>query len=1590
MAKIRLLFALIHTTLTLRFRPRLLADKGLLGVAAGSGKSGYAKHQKRTGSVAPATGLPRTYCRLQGVNLHRDERVRLLGSRSDAQSPIISCNRLPKDGKMGAVRRLFLRDGIGSPLRQAQGSLRAIGVALFICALPLTASAQGVYYRNEVRTTAGPIVTGAQVTICTSADTNSTTIPCPDKASIYADAADTVPAANPITADSNGNYSFYAPPGTYWVTVTGTGIQSQAFPLSIGGTGLVNAGAQYSLGQYSLPGTQATIGPTNISTDSTGSNLFIKGPAPWTDATSYGVRALAATNAIPAVAGITASITGGTNTATISTNTCALQTGGFCFEKGDGVDIYNAGAANGMTTPGAPTVAYDDASGPTGTGAGVAAPAGSTTFNYKILACDIGGGCTVVSTAGTTTTGNALGAHSFAITGMTRSNGTITFTVGSQPPISAGTVVHVDGCSGADNANGFCGWFKVATVTGTGFTATTGLDTRNGAATTSAGGGTVNYWTMNHVTWSAVTGAFRYVIQSDRQTPGTFVNIGMSWPVDPQNAGFTDGTLWFDDFGQTMMANSALSIPWYVPTNGTATNDLLRTTITAISGTTLTLAANAGNSVTAQTILFDDEPTAVAATTAAGTNPVLFPSVGGTYLFNSTTSISRASWMFSQGVQFNDTLAGSTVKLTSPITSAQSTSQFQGLPEPQISALGNPGIFIENAQYGGQIDGLAVYSGSNAIAVMQDGGGGSAGFVYNNVQFIGASSNSDYMSMGFVCRGALGAACMARFSGTTQLEAGSQAMTDQSFTPAGYLDDFDSISFEQIMGNARTLAINADGASTSSLSIDQYHWQGPTEPIITDNSGTNYIASITLGIKGSSIIDTGSNAAIFQDSSSTLYVDCGKGGCGTPASAVVAFTGLPVTSIRSYSQVTGQNINTLAFNYGLANDGTLNPIGGLPIGYSNLSVRGGIQVNNSYPIFINGAALAAPTCSVSAGGTVPVGTYTFIYLPVWWNGAEGVQSPPSASCSTTSGNQTITITRGSIPGNPMEWDLYVSNGAGYSVSNTFANPYSMATSSVTWSSHSFFNGGDNPATIPAGGPTMLMPGTQGVVAPTLIDTGLSPGASPICPNGTGGAFTTTGCTSGSGTVTDGAGTTTANELLASTTTAHTYNVVAALPTAAMPALTGDVTNPAGSLATTVGRVNGAALPTSTAFVGTNSGGQIVAATYPTLCTGNQFSQGLSSGSNNCTTPSGAGTVTYTTATTASASDNGKLVVMACTAACSYTLPATQPSTTWAIAFMTIGSTNATIALGGTDTFNGTTSAPVPIKFRTMFIGANTQTSTDYEGSAPLVAGTNVTLTPAANGLTVAASGGGGGGGGTVTYTTSTTASLSDNGKFVVMNCAAACTYTLPATQPSTTWSIRWTNISNGSIALGGTDTYNGSTSSPTSSGLYVAGTTIQISANSATSTDYIGDQPVVYKAPLSVTNSANTNYLAMGYPQTSVASRNTAIGTSNMATFNTASAPQMVVFSAWDSAAGVACTGNTTVTWSFSYVDQTGTTQSAANITETITTNGGATGGDAVKQSFVIPANLNNATGLQYSTTYGAGTGCTTNPSYAAAIKIVY
>jgi hypothetical protein len=119
---------------------------------------------------------------------------------------------------------------------------------------------------------------------------------------------------------------------------------------------------------------------------------------------------------------------------------------------------------------------------------------------------------------------------------------------------------------------------------------------------------------------------------------------------------------------------------------------------------------------------------------------------------------------------------------------------------------------------------------------------------------------------------------------------------------------------------------------------------------------------------------------------------------------------------------------------------------------------------------------------------------------------------------------------------------------------------------------------------------------------------------------------------------------------------------------------------------------------------------------------------------------GLPTKSYTSSQTASSADNNYSVVMNCNS-CSYTLPATQPSSQWTIGLQFRG-TGDTLVLASGASYNSNTNSPQLYEDQLISITANQQTTTDYIGpnllpaSGPTyTAGASVTSCGQASGYT---------------------------------------------------------------------------------------------------------------------------------------------------------------------------------------------------------------------------------------------------------------
>jgi hypothetical protein len=756
------------------------------------------------------------------------------------------------------------------------------------------AHAQGTRKDDIVFNSRGIPLAGATVRVCAMPASGQ---PCTPLALIYSDSALTQALANPTTTDGLGNYFFYAAPGKYEIEISGPGITTKqlpniilpndpssptfsgisAFSLSLSGNLTVNgnttvvgnlASGTLNFTNQSTPPGSAGSGTVNLYTktadkrlyykDDTGTELgplgpgvqanvtntftasqnfdadfHTKGPNPYVDVTRYGVRG--------GTASTTATINANSNQASLASAST--------FQNGDGVTIYGAGLAQTMTTPGAPTVTPSIARVLTGTGDVINGLTGATTYNYKIIARDIAGGYTAASSAGTTATGAAsLGSQSVSIASLARSNATVTVTtssahglpVGCGPPNCPMVII----VSTSDQ--NFDGWQSVASVPDTThFTYVGGLTTANGAFA-SATGGTAYWFNCNHLSWSAVTGAYQYYVYSDRGSPGTFNIVGSSRPSNPANNVFTDGTLYFDDFGSPMMDGFTAfpaSIPATAPS--VATNDLLTTTIVSGAGsTTLTLAANAGTSVSGAAILNDDAPNIKAAVAATNGLPLYFPS-GLSTVINSPLNISGlVSSFVGAGITINDTIFAGAIKWNGQaFQTSNSSGQFSLQSNAQISCNASPCLHLNNVPY---VSHLTVNSRGNSQVLFLLDNSGNAGangtleylyFAQNandkmNIQLMTRSDNSGDGSGVFLDH--------VNFN-STQVPNGSTA------TPVFYCDGCYRPVLDKIYISGRGMLFRPVPAGQSIL-MNWVYDQAATTPVVTVTGNLT-----TPGLTGSSI-----------------------------------------------------------------------------------------------------------------------------------------------------------------------------------------------------------------------------------------------------------------------------------------------------------------------------------------------------------------------------------------------------------------------------------------------------------------------------------------------------------------------------------------------------------------------------------------------------------------------------------------------------------------------------------------------------------------------------------------------------------------
>ena len=896
-----------------------------------------------------------------------------------------------------------------------------------------------------------------------------------------------IAAANPVISDSNGNFGFYAAPGTYVLTFTGPNLtgysQTVTLPCvpnstctGLGGV-LGGSGTAAKLPKFT---NATTIGDSGITDDGStvtvaealaaNANASFKGPNPYVDVTRYGVRAMNPTSA-PAVPGITATTTASSTSVTISSAST--------FVNGDGVVIFGAGAAHAMTTPGAPTVTPSVAAAGTGTSLVVNAPAGgATAYQYQIVAFDKNGGITAASAAGTTATGAAaLGSQSVAITSFSRVKNTTTVTTTAAHGLSVGAMVYISGTSDSPN---FGGWFLVDTVADTThFTFANGMDTRTGGAS-SGTGGTAVWFNSNHVTWTAVTGARSYAIYG--RVSGTMTLLGVSHPANVNLAGDQTDLSW-DDFGSPMMDN--FSGPYFLPTAPpvAATADSLITTISSGAGTTtLTLAASAGTSVSGATILFDNAPNILtAANTANSAGSAVyfsFPSTGtNTYVVNSYLTLPVATSIVQAGsLTLNDTVE------------IGNSTKWQGTPFPKNGGAvsfgnrANPAVFIARAQpgvWGNTFGGGSIYfrnldfsgTASNNAALVVIDGPGSSPLKFEGVNFYTNGGATDYMSVLLLVRGLQNNPLFNLFFDDITFLSGPSQTNGASATPAFYCSACGQTGINQIHLNRRGIVFRlADsGMRVRTTALRE---QGGIMPV--------FALAHTGGAPGGSFyfngveLDTMAHPLIANSMTQNQFIgdvtifntnDASADGTGGIAPLI---SGRPIANVFGI-RILGQNIKTSEFKIGYASVPNFHPdaVNFTADNLGILSQRSPLRFPGptGFNLYWDLPVPTSVTATVAAGGTIAVGTYFYAVTAVSVLGGESALSAATATaCTTTTGNQTCNVSWTASAG-AVFYNVYRSTSA----TSGFLRPPNSTHLTTTSFSDTGFTPSLSPPDTPGGG-----------------------------------------------------------------------------------------------------------------------------------------------------------------------------------------------------------------------------------------------------------------------------------------------------------------------------------------------------------------------------------------------------------------------------------------------------------------------------------------------------------------------------------------
>ena len=975
--------------------------------------------------------------------------------------------------------------------------------------------AQGSRKDDIVFNSRGIPLAGATIRVCSMPASGQ---PCTPLAQIFSDSALTQALANPTTTDGLGNYSFYAAPGKYEIEVSGPGITTKqlpnvilpndpssptfssvsssgaisAFSLNLTGNLTVNgsttvvgnlASGTLNLSNQSSPPGAASSGTVNLYTKTTDKRLYYKddtgtevgpiasgsgaqtntpntftapqnfdanfetkGPNPYISLARYGGYG-SATNPAPSTTG---SISSSSATLTLA----SAQD----FANGQGIVVYKAGPATTLVTPGTPTVTPTYLLN------------GATTYTYQVIAEDRTGGLTAASAVGQTSTGaSTLGANNISFSSCVRTSGVATYTSSVAHNLQSGAQVNISGFNGGvfDSCNGVK---TIASVpNSTTFTVNDGPLPNE---TNTTGTPTVTVIACNTLTFPLGTYSGANTIHYWIYRNGAIAGVAAG--IDP----------WFQDCGTN--ANTA---PSYVPSTppGSAQPGYLASTIVSGGGTTtLTLANSASTTVSSASVVHDNSANLKAAVQAAynlGGGTVYISNGMGYVPFNSTldfTSGLTISGSYSVKIHSNNDF----VLINQPWI-LHGSMEIEGEPHQTGSF-----SYVNGTQFAGNANPLFLLSEVNGItgvhfnrvvlvvggiqqtAILTDegsDGGGIAGLVLDDININGNNGVSrplvfkggfDYFINRGNCQNGSGG-----FTGTACLYMTNSSPAVTGSNP-GQVPGRIKVNGLYFANNAIDIDClpNGFGVSPTDFEFDTTIFESSTAPYVRFNCPSGFFTGITFRdvVEADSIVGFG-----------TPIVDAQNGG---NIQAFSWYGGFVNNAAQPFVVSSSGAASSLLVNSPFINPGTgtYTALSGLGI-----SSTGTVASLNNGRFIYALATPAPPGLAVSSGGSVPVGTQSY---QLQWVDADGNFSALStaATVTTSSGNQTVTVTPSGAPGGAVGYVPY--RGGAKANVQAFGTCASVIPITVSFVDTSSFLCGQSVGAA-TGGAAIL--GPNGVSAPQL-------------------------------------------------------------------------------------------------------------------------------------------------------------------------------------------------------------------------------------------------------------------------------------------------------------------------------------------------------------------------------------------------------------------------------------------------------------------------------------------------------------------------